>query len=291
MRCAIVFVCLLMLTTVGSASSSLSDVLPAGGDCETQFERGFIDSFAAPGPSGVSAMGLDWVPGMGIMYFGTEVDGYLYEVEPDGTPHLLVDTEVQLGHKGEINGVCYVGHPEGGLICATDYNGHDANQDPIYVIDEVGAIIDSINVRDFCPGVSGIAFDGAFFYLSSYDDGTVIRCTEAFEPVDAWPHPGIGAGPGSHGGGIDFDPMTGHLYLMDAYNTVVYVCDIGMNVVDAFPSHWYGGSTFGVSLGRLRSERSLWTTCWGTNRIYEIDDPFFTSVEEQSWGGIKALFR
>ncbi|MBD3367991.1 MAG: hypothetical protein GF405_07450 [Candidatus Eisenbacteria bacterium] len=291
MRCATVFVCLLVLTTVGAASSSLSDVLPSGGVPGAQFERAIQDSFAAPGPPHVSAMGLDWVPGMGIMYFGTEVDGYLYEVEPNGMPHLLVDMASQLGFDAEINGVCYVGHPEGGLIYTTDYNGHDLTQDPIFVFDEVGALVDSINVRDFCPGVAGIAFDGAFFYLSSYDNDTIIRCTEAFEPVDTWPHPGAGAGAGSHGGGIDFDPMTGHIYLMDAYNTFIYVCDMGMNVVDAFPSHWYGSVAFGVSIGRLRSERTLWITSWATNRIYEIDDPFFTPVQDGSWGGIKAMFR
>lgn len=290
MRLVIVLTCVLAMAVVVSAGeSSLSALLASGGGPDAALERGFIDSFAAPGPPSVSAMGIDWVPGYGILYFGTEVDGYIYEIEPDGTPHLFVDMAAQLGHDAEANGVCHVGHPEGALIYVTDYLGYDATQDPIYVINVGGAIVDSINVHSFCPGVAGITFDGAFFYLSSYDDGTIIRCTEAFEPVDVWPHPGGLGYP--HGGGIDFDPMTGHFYVMDAYNTVVYVCDIGMNVVDAFPSHWYGGSTFGVSIGRLRSERTLWTSCWGTNRIYEIEDPFFTPVEDQSWGGIKAMFR
>jgi len=284
MRFVIAAACLFAFVCPAAGSDAListQDHAPA----DTDFGRVVLDSF--PPPSAGSVMGVDWVPSHGFMYLANEVPGEIFEVHADGTAFLLADLEAQTGHTTHANGVCFVDHPEGGIIYVNDYNGQTSDRDPIYFLTELGAIVDSVDVHSFSPGTLGITFDGAFFWLSSDTDGTIIRCTESFVPVDVYPHPS-----GSiTGGGLDFDPMTGRIYALDWFTGIVYVCDMGMNVIDAFPTVENDGSFCGITIGRLVRSRNLWITDFEHEMVYEAADIYFSPVEPSSWSSIKAIFR
>lgn len=232
-------------------------------------------------------MGLDWVPSKGIMYLANEIPGEVYEVQPDGSANLLAALGVQLSGSADANGVCYVEGSREGLLYIANYNGQDGTQDPIYVLNEVGTVLDSLDVHAICPGIVGIAFDGTDFWLSSYTDGTIVKCNQAFELLQTFPHPAGSLAAGA----IDFDADTWHLYISDMASSMIYVCDLSMNVIDVFPGSWLSFGCLGVTIGRYTRGRTIWTSNFNAGKVWELEDSYYAPVECESWSGIKALFR
>ena len=248
--------------------------------------RAIVDSFDSPN---INPMGVEWWPVTQTIYHADELPGTIWEVTPEGGATLLADLAAILGSSADANDLCLFEDIRQPLLFITDWHGAMDNDDPIYVMTLAGALLDSFDVRPFCPGVLGITHDGIHFWLSSYDTGDIIKCDQYFQPLDVYAHP---AGYAT-GGAMDFDPVTGFLYVQDYVTGICYVCDLEMHVIDAFPTCWFGTSTIGITIGRLspRSERNLWVSCFGTGRIYEIEDLYFSPVQDRSWGAVKAMFR
>lgn len=87
---------------------------------------------------------------------------------------------------------------------------------------------------------------------------------------------------------MDYDPETGLFYVADCFSGGICVCDSAMDVVGSF-SVTPSGS--GVAIGRSIRGRTLWYSSGTTNRIYEIEDEYYSPVDPRNWGSIKAMFR
>jgi len=284
---SVLIITLVAMSVTGAQANQLSRVVPpatpdAGGGVHGHF-KAVVDSFPSPG---ASPMGVDWVESHGVLYHVNEwLDTNVYAIDPDdGSATLLFDISAAVGAPTDANGLAYVEERQSEYLYTTDWLGQGSNDDAVYKFTTAGAFIDSFRVYWFCPGAAGICYDGTYFWLSCTSSGQIVKCNAAFEPLAFYAHPS------GSGGGMDYDPVTGHYYVMDVWNAHIYVCDGDMVVLDDFPAGWLGGSANGLCVGRDRG-RTLFFSNFSLGRIYEIDDEFVSPVESASWGTVKGMYR
>jgi DNA-binding beta-propeller fold protein YncE len=256
--------------------------------------RAVIDSFPPPG---AEPRGLDWDADAGVLYHCDDGDagGTVYSITPEGDATLLFSVPAQTGYKGAgATGICHVRDDSTGTdyLYVTDYGGSDETSDIVYQFTPDGTLIDEfplMGIDPICSGVVGIAFDGRFFWLTCQLSGEVVKCDREFAAVDTFFHP-----VGGFGGGMDYDPETGLLYMTDFFEGDVYVTDRTLQILDEFPAHPTAFQMVGIAVGRTGRDRTLWTASYraATRYIYEIDDEYYNSpVERVRWGTIKSLYR
>lgn len=257
--------------------------------------RAVLDSFPPPGEK---PSGLDWDPGLGVLYHCDDdpAGGAVYSITPDGTATLLFDVSAQTGHRrAGATDVCHVHDDSLGVdyLYVTDYEGSKDTGDIVYQFTLDGTLVEEyplMGIDPICSGVMGIAFDGEHFWLSCLlNPGEIVKCDTEFAAVDTFFHPA-----GGGGGGMDYDPETGSLYITEFVGGTVYVTDRALQVVDTFPAHPVAFQMVGIAVGRGGRQRALWTSSFNETwrYIYEIDDEYYNSpVEEASWGTIKSLYR
>ena len=232
-------------------------------------------------------MGVDWIESEGVMYHVDEEDGDVFAITPDGTATWLFDVPTAVGHPGAGgNGITYVPGGDGrdATLYVTDYYG-SWNRDMVYEFTLTGTLVDSFYVGDFCPGVTGICYDGTYFWLASYGDVRVFKCDANMDTLASFTHPDYAPG------GMDYDPITDTFYVTGFFSGLVYVCDGTMTVLESFDTGLPADGVFGVSIGRTYRDRSLWIADFADDFMYEIDDESETPVLPSSWGTIKNLFR
>lgn len=297
MRGATVLFAVFVLTTGARAGHSPPHErlgVPARQEIGESWARAVLDSFPPPG---TTPRGLDWDAKSGILYHVDDDDagGTVYSITPDGTATLLFSVQAQTGYKSAgATGICHVYDDtlRQDFLYVTDYEGNGSDvRDIVYQFAPDGTLVEEYplaGVDPICSGVMGIAFDGDYFWLSCLLTSEIVKCDTEFAAVDTFHHPA------GTGGGMDYDPVTGRLYVTDFFEGDVYVTDRTLGVLDVFPAHPVAFQMVGVAIGRTGRQRTVWTSSYNPSwrYIYEVDDEYYNSpVEEASWGTIKSLYR
>lgn len=189
---------IMMAIVVLAATPARSWTVPIGSgsgwDAEAPLARAILDSFPSPG---ITPGGLDWVEGgRGVLYHVDEYSTDVYSITSEGMATQLFDIATQIGVPGEHwigKGICYV--EASGELFITDPYGYTGDlSDMVYRFALDGTLIDSYDVTAICPGITGVCFDGAHFWICSITNGQIVECDQNFSSVAIYAAPTLHPG-------------------------------------------------------------------------------------------------